>query len=122
MILELYGIPTCNTCKKAQQWLDHQGIAYTFINTKTHPPDRPAIAAWVAALGAKPLRNTSGQSYRALGAEKQTWDDEAWIAAFSADAMLIKRPVWVRGGTAIAVGFRDPAALQARLNPPSEQH
>jgi arsenate reductase len=118
MTLELYGIPTCNTCKKAQQWLDQQGIAYTFINTKTHPPDRPTIAAWVAALGAKPLRNTSGQSYRALGADKQTWDDAAWIAAFSADAMLIKRPVWVRGGTAIAVGFRDPAAIHALLDTP----
>lgn len=52
------------------------------------------------------MRNTSGRSYRELGNEKQTWTDEEWIEAFAEDAMLIKRPLIVKDGTAVVVGFR----------------
>jgi arsenate reductase (glutaredoxin) len=113
--LQVFGIPTCSTCTKALKWLDAQDVAYSFINTKLQPPSAATIAAWVAALGNAPLRNTSGQSYRALGTTKADWDDADWVKAFSADAMLLKRPLFVLDGVAIAVGFREPAALAARL-------
>jgi arsenate reductase (glutaredoxin) len=106
MALQVYGIPNCGTCKKAFQWLDNNAIAYEFINTKDQPPNRDAIASWVKSLGAKSMRNTSGQAYRALGEEKQSWTDEQWIEAFSQDAMLLKRPLFVKDGTAVVVGFR----------------
>ena len=108
MPIQVYGIPTCGTCKKALQWLNSHGIAYEFIDTKEHPPTTAMIQAWVEALGASPLRNTSGQSYRALGDAKQTWSDADWIAAFAQDAMLLKRPLFVKDGQAILVGFRAP--------------
>ncbi|ANV89167.1 Spx/MgsR family RNA polymerase-binding regulatory protein [Picosynechococcus sp. PCC 8807] len=106
MALQVYGIPTCNTCKKALKWLETAGISYEFINTKEQPPSREAIAQWVKTLGSKPMRNTSGQAYRALGEEKKTWDDNQWIEAFSQDAMLLKRPLFVRDNKAVLVGFR----------------
>ena len=73
------------------------------------------ISGWVKALGAKPMRNTSGQSYRAIGDEKKTWSDEQWVEAFSQDAMLLKRPLFVRDGEAVFVGFRgsDEAIAEA---------
>ncbi|HEY9824061.1 MAG TPA: Spx/MgsR family RNA polymerase-binding regulatory protein, partial [Stenomitos sp.] len=96
MTLQVYGIPNCGTCKKAFQWLaDHQ-IEYEFINTKENPPTETMIQDWVKVLGAKAMRNTSGQSYRALGEEKQTWSDAQWVAAYTKDAMLIKRPLFVK--------------------------
>jgi arsenate reductase len=104
--LEVYGIPTCSTCKKALQWLQTNGVEYKFVNTKDHPPTREMIANWVDTFGTKPMRNTSGQSYRALGDEKQSWTNEQWINAFSADAMLLKRPLFVKDGAAVLVGFR----------------
>ena len=106
MTLTVYGIPNCGTCKKALQWLEQNDLAYDFVDTKLHPPSREMVAAWVAALGAKPMRNTSGQSYRALGEEKQTWPEDQWIDAFAKDAMLLKRPLFVRDGQAVLVGFR----------------
>lgn len=106
MTLTVYGIPTCSTCKKARQWLDQHQITYEFVDTKQAPPSRTTITAWVGPLGAKAMRNTSGQSYRALGAEKQTWTDDQWIEAFAADAMLIKRPLFVKDDQAVLVGFR----------------
>lgn len=106
MSLQVYGIPTCGTCKKALKWLDDRSIDYTFINTKDHPPSQSELKDWVRTLGAKSMRNTSGLSYRALGEEKQTWTDTQWIEAFSNDAMLIKRPLFVKDGTAVSVGFK----------------
>jgi arsenate reductase (glutaredoxin) len=107
MTIEVYGIPNCGTCKKAFAWLATNGIDYEFINTKEQPPTRSMIAAWIRTLGSKPMRNTSGQSYRALGAAKDDWTDDQWEAAFAKDAMLLKRPLFVRDGTVVLVGFRD---------------
>lgn len=114
MTLQVYGIPTCGTCKKALQWLDANGIDYEFINTKDHPPSQAQIQDWVKALGFKPLRNTSGQSYRALGPVKESWSEVDWVRAYSQDAMLLKRPLFVQNGVALAVGFK-AAELQQVL-------
>ncbi|MEM9152680.1 MAG: ArsC/Spx/MgsR family protein, partial [Cyanobacteria bacterium P01_F01_bin.3] len=71
-----------------------------------------AIAAWIDALGARSMRNTSGKSYRALGDERNVWGDTEWIDAFARDAMLLKRPLFVKNGKAVLVGFR---AAEAKL-------
>lgn len=106
MTIQIYGIPNCSTCKKALAWLDANGVSYEFINTKDTPPAHDQIADWVKAFGSKPLRNTSGQSYRALGEEKQSWNETQWVEAFAKDAMLLKRPLFVKDGEAVLVGFR----------------
>lgn len=105
MALKVYGIPTCSTCKKALQWLQAHQIPYEFINTKDYPPSREMIQAWVTRLGSKPMRNTSGQAYRALS-ETKTWSDDQWIDAFADNAMLLKRPLFVQDDRAVAVGFK----------------
>jgi arsenate reductase (glutaredoxin) len=116
MTLQVYGIPNCGTCKKAFQWLADRQIDYEFINTKDHPPSQTMIQDWVKALGSKPMRNTSGQSYRALGDEKQAWSDDQWVGAFAQDAMLLKRPLFVKDDKAVMVGFRaNEAVLQKTL-------
>ncbi|MGD1950707.1 MAG: Spx/MgsR family RNA polymerase-binding regulatory protein [Leptolyngbyaceae cyanobacterium] len=116
MALQVYGIPNCGTCKKALAWLAANGVDYEFINTKEQPPEREQITDWVATLTARPMRNTSGMAYRALGEEKKTWSDEQWIEAFEKDAMLLKRPLFVKEGKAVLVGFRaSEAELQEKL-------
>lgn len=121
MTLQVYGIPNCGTCKKAFSWLEANGVAYEFIDTKAAPPARTLIQDWVMALGAKPMRNTSGQAYRALGEERNDWSDEQWVDAFASNAMLLKRPLFVRDGQAVLVGFRaKEEELQAKLNPKSQ--
>ena len=107
MTIQVYGIPNCGTCKKAFKWLEEHQIGYEFINTKDHPPTHSMIQDWASKLGTKPMRNTSGQSYRALGDVKNSWTDAQWIEAFAKDAMLLKRPLFVVDGTAVLVGFKD---------------
>ncbi|GAB4186802.1 MAG: Spx/MgsR family RNA polymerase-binding regulatory protein [Coleofasciculaceae cyanobacterium] len=107
MSIQVYGIPNCGTCKKAFKWLEDNSVEYEFINTKENQPTREMIQKWVESLGSKAMRNTSGQSYRALGDQKNAWSDEQWVEAFAKDAMLLKRPLFVKDGTAVLVGFRD---------------
>jgi arsenate reductase len=115
MTIQVYGIPNCGTCKKAIAWLEGQGLTYEFINTKDYPPTRTMIAEWVNALGERPMRNTSGQSYRALGSEKDTWSHIQWIESYAKDSMLLKRPIFVKDGKAISVGFRNPEEIKQKL-------
>jgi arsenate reductase len=107
MSIQVYGIPNCGTCKKAFRWLEDNSVDYEFINTKTNPPTREIIENWVESLSTQPLRNTSGQSYRALGEHRKTWTDEQWIEAFTRDAMLLKRPLFVKDGKAVLAGFKE---------------
>lgn len=106
--LSVYGISSCQTCKKARAYLADRGLDHRWVDLRATPPDRARVERWVAALGSKALRNTSGGSYRALGPEKQSWDDAAWLDALFADPMLIKRPVLEIAGAPVAVGFREP--------------
>ena len=113
MSIRVYGIPNCGSCKKAIAWLRGNDIQHEFIDTKEYPPDRDRIANWVETLGSKPMRNTSGKSYRALGDARNSFSDEQWIDAFTQDAMLLKRPLFVRDGKAVLVGFK---ASEAELH------
>ena len=116
MSIQVYGIPNCGTCKKAFKWLEDSAVTYEFINIKENPPTRETIENWVNSLGFQPMRNTSGQSYRALGEVRNNWTNKEWIEAFAEDAMLLKRPLFVKDGTAVLVGFRDTAdAMREKL-------
>jgi arsenate reductase len=107
LAITVYGIPTCGTVKKARAWLDRHGVAHAWVDFRATPPEPARVARWVRALGAGPLRNTSGGAYRALGDEKAGWDDARWTAAFQADPMLIKRPVVEIDGEPVLVGFAE---------------
>jgi len=61
------------------------------------------------------MRNTSGLSYRSIGSDKDSWTDAQWVEAFAKDAMLLKRPLFVKDGKAVAVGFRNPEEVRQKL-------
>ena len=110
----VYGIPACGTVKKARSWLNERGTSHAFVDFRAEPVERERIERWVAAVGAKALRNTSGGSYRALPEDKKNWSEERWTAAFFDDPMLIKRPV-VEVDDKVTVGFRSSEPLAQAL-------
>ncbi len=115
-MITVYGIPNCDTVKKARRWLDARGVEHQFVDFRKNPVPAQTVGSWVSSLGSKAMKNTSGGSYRALGDEKKTWDDDAWAAAFAKDPMLIKRPLIERDGVAVQAGFRGTdAELEGRL-------
>ena len=118
--LRLFSYPKCGTCRKALQWLDQQGFSVgngnlELIDITLDPPGLDDLRLAFNSLGRKRLFNTSGQSYRALGAAAVAAlsDDEA-LAALATDGKLIKRPFAItEAGTAL-VGFK-PEEWQAAL-------
>ena len=106
MTLTLYGIPNCDTVKKARTWLDARRVAYAFHDYKKRGIDAATLNRWADALGWEPLLNRAGTTFRALPeADKAGIDRGKAIALMIANPSMIKRPV-VEGDGALLVGFR----------------
>ncbi len=112
----LYGIPNCDTVKKARAWLDSQGVAYGFHDFKKQAVPLDRLDAWIAAVGLEKLVNRRGPTFRKLDAATQATLAEPATAkaGMLANSSVIKRPVveWPSG--AITVGF-DATAWRAQL-------
>ena len=103
----LYGYAACGTCRKAEVWLRERGFPLETIDITRQPPSLQELQAALAQLGRGRLFNTSGQSYRALGAATvKAMDDEQALAALAADGRLVKRPFLVTADGRIVTGFR----------------
>ena len=110
----LYGIPNCDTVKKARTWLDEQGIAYTFHDFKK--AGVPAqLDAWIAALGWETVLNRKGTTWRKLDAAQQALVQDAVSAAalLRAQPSAIKRPIVEWDDGSVTAGFA-PEAWAAR--------
>ncbi|WP_298672198.1 ArsC family reductase [uncultured Sphingomonas sp.] len=104
-MITLYGIPNCDTVKKARVWLDARGAAYAFHDYKKAGVDEAALREWVARLGWEKLLNRAGTTFRKLpDAAKADLDAEKAIAVMLANPSAIRRPVVV-SGDALVVGF-----------------
>ncbi|GAA5785599.1 ArsC family reductase [Chitiniphilus shinanonensis] len=105
--MKLYGIPNCDTVKKARAWLAEAGIAYEWHDYKKHGVDRALLAGWIAQVGWERLVNRAGTTWRKLDDATRAGvvDAESAIAVMLAQPSVIKRPVLERDGK-IAVGFK----------------
>ncbi|MGB1775888.1 MAG: arsenate reductase family protein [Synechococcus sp.] len=106
--LRIYSYSRCSTCRKALLWLNEHNIAHSVTDITVDPPGRELLSDAAQQLGSRrPLFNTSGQSYRAIGSAtvKQMSDEEAF-AALSADGKLIKRPFVALPDGGYLVGFK----------------
>ena len=123
-MITLFGIPNCDTVKKARAWLTAQGldyqVHYIFHDFKKQgvPPER--LNAWMAAVGWEKLLNRQGTTWRKLDAATQATAVDAESAAklLILNTSLIKRPVveWadLPSGADISVGF-DPENWSKRV-------
>ncbi len=106
MTLTLYGIPNCDTVKKARVWLDQHGVAFDFHDYKKAGIDRPRLEGWVAEHGWETVLNRAGTTFRALpDADKTGLDAGKAVALMLAQPSMIKRPVLDLGDRTL-VGFK----------------
>lgn len=110
--ITVYGIPNCDTVKKARAWLTAQGVDYQFHDFKKQGVPTDQLARWVAHVGWERLLNRKGTTWRKLDAAQQAQGaDEAWAKALmQSQVSVIKRPV-VDWGRTVTVGF-DEATWQ----------
>lgn len=107
MSVTLYGIPNCDTVKKARTWLDTKGIAYTFHDYKKQGADPAKLASWVEQAGWEKVLNRAGTTFKKLpDADKEGLDPAKAVRVMEANPSAIKRPVVEYPG-GLLVGFKE---------------
>lgn len=105
MSLTVYGIPNCDTVKKARTWLDQQGVGYTFHDYRKAGVDEAGLRRWIGEAGWEKVLNRQGTTFRKLPeAQREGLDAEKAVAVMLANPSAIKRPI-VEGGGVLLVGF-----------------
>jgi Spx/MgsR family transcriptional regulator len=114
--ITLFGIPNCDTVKKARLWLTARGVNYVFHDFKKLGVPAEQLPHWLAAVGWEKLVNRKGTTWRQLEPATQAAikDDASASALMLAHPSVIKRPVVVWGDGTVSVGF-DAASFAARL-------
>ena len=103
----LYGIPNCDTVKKARRWLDQRHVAYQFHDFRNNGLTPALLKTWLSQLAWEALLNKRGRTWRELpDTEKQVTNATQAISVCCKYPTLIKRPVLV-SDKHIVIGF-DP--------------
>ncbi|MDE6036179.1 MAG: arsenate reductase family protein [Ruminococcus sp.] len=102
--------PKCTTCKKAQKWLDDNGIEYTIRDIKENNPTYEELKEWYSRSGL-PLKrffNTSGMLYKSMNLKDKLpeMSEDEQLKLLATDGMLVKRPVLVTDNN-VFVGFKE---------------
>lgn len=110
MTIQFIHYPKCTTCKKAQKWLNDNGIAYEEVHLVEQTPTKEQLESYwkVSGLPLKKFFNTSGIKYRELGLKDKLVDmtEAEQLELLASDGMLIKRPI-VTNGEKVTLGFKE---------------
>ena len=114
-MITVYGIPNCDTVKKARAWLTEHGVTHQFHDFKKQGVPEADLDRWLAAVGWETAINRKGTTWRQLDetVRNSVTDAASARAVALANPSVIKRPV-VRWADGITVGF-DAAGWQARI-------
>jgi Spx/MgsR family transcriptional regulator len=114
MKIHLYGIPNCDSVKKARAWLDARALPYAFHDYKREGADSAKLRAWSEAVGWEALLNRRGTTFRKLDQADQAELHEAKaLRLMTEHPSLIRRPVVEHEG-GLLIGF-DAEAWQHAL-------
>ena len=110
--ITVYGIPNCDSVKKARAWMDAHGQTYTFHDFKKLGVPPEALDFWLTHVGWEVLVNKKGTTWRKLDAPTQVkvTDTASARALMLAQPSVIKRPVVVVGQS-VMVGVNPDAWL-----------
>jgi len=106
-MIHVYGIPNCDTVKKARKWLDAQGLEYSFHDYKKEGADADNLERWADRAGWEVLLNRRGTTFRKLDeADKADMTREKALSLLAEHTSMIKRPVAeTDDGDRVLVGF-----------------
>jgi arsenate reductase len=121
-MITVYGIPNCDTVKKARAWLAGQGLEAAFHDFKKQGVPAELLPAWLKAFGRDKLVNRAGTTWRKLddAAKAGVVDDASATALMLAEPSVIKRPVvrWPDGR--LTLGFSAEAFEKSARNAPDK--
>jgi len=104
MSVSIYGIKTCDTCRKARQWLSNAGIAHDWVDLREDGVDRQRLEDWRAALGDDALLNKRSKTWRDFDSDQRAAAEADPVAVLVDHPTLVKRPI-LETATATLAGF-----------------
>lgn len=107
--MQLFGIPNCNTVKKARDWLENNDVTYEFHDFKKNGVSHALLENWLAQTPWEKLVNRAGMTWRNLSEPEKAavQDNESAIKLMLEKSSVIKRPVLVKDGKIMSLGFNE---------------
>lgn len=105
--LKVYGIPNCDTVKKALVWLRAHGQEFEFFDYKKIPPQQKQLKEWIQQAGWEALVNRKGSTWRQLdeSLKEKVKSPASAIALMIEKPSVIKRPLLESAGKVLFIGF-----------------
>ncbi|KQZ94345.1 ArsC family transcriptional regulator [Mesorhizobium sp. Root157] len=106
MTITMYGIPNCDTIKKARVWLEGHGIDYAFHDYRAQGLEAERLEGWIGKVGWEVLLNKASTTFRALADE-----EKHGLTQQRAKALMLKHPTMIKRpvldlGEQLLVGFK----------------
>ncbi|MEZ9395972.1 ArsC family reductase [Vibrio splendidus] len=106
MTITMFGIPNCDTIKKAKKWLETEGIEFEFHDHRKQGINEELVKTFCSELGWELVLNKRGTTYRQLTQEqKDTLTEEKAVALLVEQPAMIKRPILKVEGK-LHIGFK----------------
>ncbi len=108
MKAKVFGIPNCNSVKKARTWLKENNIEEDFHDFKKLGVDREYLEKWVSEFGWENVLNRKGTTWRGLDEETKNSivDEESAIQLMLNKSSIIKRPI-IESKKGNTIGFNE---------------
>ena len=103
-MIYLFGIPNCDTVKKARTYLESRSIAFEFVDFKKKPPTVELIELWQKSFGGLPV-NTKGQTYKKHAEEYEALREKEKVDFLCKYSSMIKRPILQKDKEVLVFGF-----------------
>ena len=110
----VYGLDTCDSCRKARNWLKRAGVEHAFVDYREQRQPPETLGRWARALGGwDKLVNKASTTWRNLPEMRKTpGSDPEWTLLIKEHPAIVKRPVVVMPDGGVSVGFSDNAFKQ----------
>lgn len=106
-MIKIYGIPNCDSIKKARKWLDANNLDYEFHDYKKLGAPEKNLKQWVKKFGWETVLNKRGTTWRKLSDDiKNNIDETSAIQIMLGNTSAIKRPVLEHENT-LLIGFKE---------------
>lgn len=111
-MLRVFGIPNCDTVKKAKRFLDESGVNYEFCNFKKEPPTMQQLLDWEKQVG-EDLVNKKGRTFRLIKEDFETLGQKERLKLLQTNTSAIKRPLIERDGKVLTLGFDEKKLMES---------
>lgn len=104
-MLTIYGIPNCDTCRKARKWLETNSVEHRFHDLRVDGLEKATLERWAQSAGWQKLLNTRSTTWRGLPeTDRQNLKEKRALELMLELPTLVKRPV-AEVGDILLVGF-----------------